>query len=275
MPVLRAVFFSIFFHFLLITTVIWLAPQFQVKPADTIEISLDPEAQILDALTPKKNQIVRQALVPEKLKVAEDDNLARFLSQQKQRVREESQAANNGMTSNRSQAAAKPTEPGQDGYRPVDISRQLQEMNQFEQGTSSIGESLPQDVKVGSFTALNTDRYLYYTFYARMEELIRFRWETRVQNAINTLDRTTLAAMSNRNWITHVEFLLDKNGQLQKALVMKESGVSSFDAAAINAFRDARIFPNPPQDMIQEDGFIHIKFSFTVNYNPPALVNRN
>ena len=56
---------------------------------------------------------------------------------------------------------------------------------------------------------------------------------------------------------------------------MKESGIPHFDAAAVNAFLDARIFPNPPQEMIQEDGLIHIKFGFTVNYNPPSLVNRN
>lgn len=285
MPAIRAVLFSFFFHFLLITAVIWLAPKFTTKPPETIEISLDPEAQILDALTPQKNQIVRQATAPDKLKMPEDENLARFLSEKKQRVREETQAATNGMTANRTQqpksadkttvTSSESTTPGKDGYQPLDISKQLQEMNRFDEGVSSIGESMPHDVKVGSFTALNTDRYLFYTFYARMEELIRFRWETRVQQAINTLDRPTLANIGDRNWVTHVEFLLDKNGYLQKALLMKESGIRAFDVAAIAAFRDARIFPNPPREMIQEDGFIHIKFSFTVNYSPPALVNRN
>lgn len=279
MPAIRAVFFSFFFHFLLITLVIWLAPKFESKPQETIEISLDDEAQILDALTPNKKQIVRQAVAPEQLKAPEDDNLARFLSEKKQRVRDETQAAANGMTANRSKQGGKSNReearPDKDGYQPMDISQQLQEMNRFEHGTSSIGESMPHDVKVGSFTALNTDRYLYYTFYARMEELIRFRWETRVQHAINTLDRLTLASIGDRNWVTHVEFLLDRHGVLQKALIMKESGIRAFDSAAINAFRDARMFPNPPQEMLQEDGYIHIKFGFTVNYNPPALVNRN
>ncbi len=166
-------------------------------------------------------------------------------------------------------------EKDKDGYRTVDISKELQEMNRFNEGMSTIGESMPRDVKVGSFTALNTDRYLFYTFYARMEELIRFRWETRVQQAINNFDNNTLSLAGNRNWVTHVEFLLDKNGFLRSALVMKESGIKSFDAAAVNAFKDARVFPNPPQEMVQDDGFIHIKFSFTVNYNPPVLVNRN
>lgn len=268
----------------------WLAPFMEKKAPETLEITLYPEGQILEALTPKKQTIVRQALVPEKTKAPEDETLARFLSEQKHRVREETRAANTGMTANRSnkglsQNNTPPTpkpsgvktsdETDKDGYKNVDITRELQEMNRFDEGMSTIGESMPRDVRVGSFTALNTDRYLFYTFYARMEELIRYRWESRVQAVINNFDRPTLAQAGNRNWVTHIEFLLDKDGFLQKALIMKESGIMAFDAAAVNAFRDAKVFPNPPKEMVQEDGYIHIKFSFTVNYNPPTLVNRN
>lgn len=282
---------SLTLHLLFFGGMVWLAPLFETKPPETIEIAFYPdEGRILEALTPKKQTIVRQALVPEKLKAPDDETLARYLSEQKQRVREETRAANNGMTANRSNqgpsqqnsppaqksaAAHKAEATDKDGYKTVDISKELQEMNRFNEGMSTVGESMPRDMKVGSFTALNTDRYLYYTFYARMEELIRYRWETRVQQAINNFDRPTLAQVGNRNWVTHVEFLLDKNGFLRQALIMKESGIMTFDAAAVNAFREARVFPNPPQEMIQDDGYIHIKFSFTVNYNPPALVNRN
>ncbi|MNS84638.1 hypothetical protein D3C72_1184710 [compost metagenome] len=56
---------------------------------------------------------------------------------------------------------------------------------------------------------------------------------------------------------------------------MKESGVVAFDTSAVRAFQEAAVFPNPPQEMIQEDGFIHLKFSFTVNFRPPTLVNSN
>jgi outer membrane biosynthesis protein TonB len=56
---------------------------------------------------------------------------------------------------------------------------------------------------------------------------------------------------------------------------MKESGVVPFDASAVRAFQEAAVFPNPPQEMIQEDGFIHLKFAFTVNFRPPTLVNSN
>nr|BFD65799.1 hypothetical protein HAGR004_08210 [Bdellovibrio sp. HAGR004] len=296
MAVVRAILCSFMFHLLVIIGLIWLAPKLQMPEPEVIEVTLSPEQEILQALKPKDRSVVRQALVPEKVKLPEDDTLARFLSERNQRVKEETQAAKTGMTQNRSNRDSsvpqqdlnkapqvaeqkreqlKTEETDKDGYRNVDISKELAEMKRFNDGYSSVGESLPTDVKVGSFTALNTDRYLFYTFYARVEELIRFRWETRVQQAIDSFDRIDRINAGNRNWVTQAEFILDKNGNLRSALIMKSSGIKNFDMAAINAFKEARIFPNPPQEMVKEDGFIHLVFSFTVRYSPPALVNRN
>ncbi len=53
---------------------------------------------------------------------------------------------------------------------------------------------------------------------------------------------------------------------------MKESGLKSFDQAAVQAFAQARMFPNPPEDMIESDGLIHLKYSFQVHYEPKVLV---
>lgn len=287
--VLRAFLSSLILHaLLLVGMAIFAATQFkpQNETAEIEIIQAPPGAQ-----DKKPSQsIVRKSFVPEKMKAPEDETLARFLSEQKQRVKVESQAANSGMTENRSNTAAsnpdrererpqqrertRNEETDKDGYRSVDISKELQEMNRMNQGFSTVGESLPTDVKVGSFTALNTDRYLYYTFYARIEELVRFRWESMVSDAIHGFDRNTLMTAGNRNWVTQVEFLLDRTGLLKSAVIMKESGIQRFDLAAVNAFKDARIFPNPPQEMIKEDGMIHLRFTFNVNYRPGAVVNR-
>lgn len=289
---IAAIAISALIHILMITGVVYLAPMFETKPPETIEITLDQQNLPKSKSTKQpEKQIVRQALVPDQIKAPEDDTLAKYLSEKKQRVKQEMQATHNGMTENRSNTSTlpqkqKPTpqqaqqkshatgsEKDKDGFR--DLSKELAEMNQLNQGQSAVGEALPTTVKVGSFTALNTDRYLFYTFYARIEELVRYRWETRVQRAIDSLDPRTAAMAGNRNWNTQVEFLLDRRGFLQKALIMKESGIPGFDAAAVNAFKEARVFPNPPQEMVEDDGYIHLKFTFTVNYAPPALVNRN
>ncbi|MNL51778.1 Gram-negative bacterial tonB protein [compost metagenome] len=96
-----------------------------------------------------------------------------------------------------------------------------------------------------------------------------------MEQAIRSLGPAAMVNLGNRDWITNVEFLLDSDGNVKKALIMKESGVVAFDTSAVRAFQEAAVFPNPPQEMIQEDGFIHLKFSFTVNFRPPTLVNSN
>lgn len=278
----RILLLSATIHFLLMLGVVLLADRMKKtwQKEESIEIALVEPAVSEEP----ERQIVRQAVVPDSQIVPpEDETLARFLSEKKQRVRAEQRAAQTGMTENRQatqrnnqqnrpqQSAQRPPPREDDGYRDVDISKELAEMNRMNQGQSQVGEALPNDVKIGSFTALNTDQYLYYSFYARIEEQIRYRWENRVMAAIQRFDNITMMNTGNRNWVTQVEFLLDREGFLKSALVMKESGVKIFDMAAINAFREARVFPNPPPEMIKEDGFIHIKYSFSVNFRPPTL----
>lgn len=278
----RILLVSASIHFLLMLGVVLLADRMERtwQKEESIEIALIEPAVSEEP----ERQIVRQAVVPDNQIVPpEDETLARFLSEQKQRVRAEQRAAQTGITENRQttqrnnqqnrpqKSAQRPPPREDDGYRDVDISKELAEMNRLNQGQSQVGEALPNDVKIGSFTALNTDQYLYYSFYARIEEQIRYRWENRVMAAIQRFDNITMMNTGNRNWVTQVEFLLDREGFLKSALVMKESGVKIFDMAAINAFREARVFPNPPPEMIKEDGFIHIKYSFSVNFRPPTL----
>ncbi len=283
---------SIAIHLLVWTGVDLGAYYFPAPKASTIEnVEIEissPENQILEALTPKR-QVVRNALAPHKLKVQEDDTLARYLSESQQRVQEQTQAAKTGMTKNRSGQGPPKTQLNshtgpdstdhspsildQNGFERFNVAQELRQYQEISEGVSTVGEYLPDSIKVGSVTALNTDRFLFYTFYARVEELTRFRWESRIQQALQSLPPILLKQGSDRNWVTQVEFLLNRNGQLEKALLMKSSGVPSFDLAAIQAFKEARIFPNPAPEMIQEDGYIHLKYSFTVRYSTPALAN--
>lgn len=284
MPLIKAVISSLIFHLALSGLMFFTAARLDQKPPQTVEITLYPEGEILRALTPKKKegQAVRKVLLPEKLKRVEDETLARFLSEKKQRVIEETKAAKSGITVNRNnqgeslqsnrleqknsdRIAQSKTE---DGYRSMDITKNSQEMNEFNGGISTIGDSLPKDVKIGSMTALNTDRYLFYTFYERMNDLTYHRWESKVSKFFSQVDHEFLMQIKNITWVSHIEFLLDKNGFVQKALIMKPSGIPGLDTAATNAFIETKVFPNPPAEMVQEDGYIHIRYSFEVS--PPS-----
>lgn len=135
----------------------------------------------------------------------------------------------------------------------------------LEKGISTFGESVPDDVKFGELTALNTDRHLFYTFYARMEEKIRFRWVTYARAAVYSLGADPRKATGRDIWVTKLEVLLDRDGHYQRSILHSSSGIRSLDQAPLQAFRDAGQFPNPPQEMIKDDGLIHIYYSFSVH----------
>jgi len=293
MSLLRALILSLIVHLLLVLILDKGAPYFEPKPIDVTTVELIEKTPEKKAPAKSKDkearQVVRQALAPKQELKEDDTDLARFLSADKQRVRKEMQAAANGLTQNREEGQKEKSESEErkkvpqeahkeraKDYDPegIDIAKHLKEYAQtMESAPSTVGDALPQDVSVGSFTALNTDRYVYYSFFARIEELIRFRWESRVRAAVDTFDRNyLLSVVGRRNWVTYVDIWLTKDGRYHSAHILKESGITRFDQAAVLAFKEAGMFPNPPQDMVEDDGFIHLKYSFNVMYNPSAVV---
>lgn len=148
--------------------------------------------------------------------------------------------------------------------KPLDFSR----FGSVERGVSTTGEQLPDDIKFGDFTALNTDRHLYYSFYARIEQMIRPRWVNYARAVVYNLENGHEVVQGRATWTTKLEVILDKKGTFQKALLHEGSGVKSLDSAPVQAFRDAMQFPNPPPEMVKADGTIRIYYAFSVNLVP-------
>lgn len=246
-----------------------------------------------------RGQVVRQPLVPDDMLVPDNDDPT-FLSERRQRVREQRRAARSGITENRAlRGSPQPQgDPRDERLRPPRapdlfrlaprdpeeaVARQEASRRRGQRrppgdglahlppGFSTVGETLPQELEVGSFTSLNTDRYLFYSFFMRIEELIRYNWESYVKDTINRTPRSEFLKQTGDLWVTHVEIQLTPAGDFHRALLLKSSGIEGFDWAAVDAFRQARRFPNPPAEMVEDDGLIHLKYSFTVHYRPTTL----
>lgn len=285
MRVLQLILPSLLLHFLAAALLlqvpeewIWLAPDPSIAEIEIVE---RPSEE------PDRRSIVRQTEPPPRLRDEESQEDARFMSERDQRVVQETRARRTGLTRNgqalpqnswmktmdTSSGESKTSEPRSlDGYEPIKMPKP-QEASQiaFEDAPSSVGETMPDDIAIGDFTALNTDRFKYYSFYARIEELVRYRWERRLQAAINSLDHSYLLRVVGRqNWVTSVEFVLTPQGRFVSARIYKESGLRPFDLAAVNAFREAGYFPNPPAEMVK-NGSIKIQYSFNVRWNPSAF----
>jgi TonB family protein len=154
--------------------------------------------------------------------------------------------------------------PATEGSRPLEIPK-----SPFgETGLSTVGEALPEHIKFGDFTALNTDRHLYYSFYARIEELIRYRWVNYANAIIANYLRSGYQRPDRDTWTTKLEIILDRDGNFLNAVMYESSGLRGLDAAPVQAFRDARKIPNPPNEMVKPDGTIRLQYSFRVTPAP-------
>lgn len=134
-------------------------------------------------------------------------------------------------------------------------------------GGGTQGEWIP-GVKEGSFSALNTDQFTYYSFFSRVKQAIRFRWVTNIRNFAALASQTEIQRLAKTPSITEIEITLNKNGDVLKIITLRSSGSDELDQAAIKAFWQASPLNNPPAGIVEEDGFIRLKYAFRVIWNP-------
>ena len=134
-------------------------------------------------------------------------------------------------------------------------------------GGSSISEYIP-GVEEGAFTALNTDQLTYYTFFARINEQVRNRWVSMIRNYIGSLSREQLEHLSRADRQTIVEIVLSKTGEYIRSFLHSGSTVRALDLAASESFRAAAPFLNPPQGLVEADGYIHLRYVFMIRFRP-------
>jgi hypothetical protein len=141
-------------------------------------------------------------------------------------------------------------------------------------GDSTQGEWIP-GVKEGSFTALNTDQFTYYTFFARVKDAIRYRWISRVRNFSQRASPDEIMTLARIPMATKVQVTLSKQGDILKVATLGTSGSSELDAAASKAFWDAGRLQNPPVEMADDDGLIRLYYGFQVIWQPTYMAKDN
>ncbi len=263
---------------LLLGGILWEPTLFHtVKRPQPVEVVYTKDSKKQSPDNSKDKTFVKQVNVPENLKF-EDPNEAQFSSEVRQRVVQEIRARESGVTKNRDQgpkflredlkqqiAQEREKQKSEDGWQVFNPKQELKQ--RFEAGESTISVKLPDNIAVGSLTALNTDRNIYYSFYSRLEDMIYLRWADLIGKAVDSYPADfKRRKLVGRAWKTNVVILLRPNGEFHRAEIHNQSGVEKFDISPILAFQDARVFPNPPQEMVRSDGFIHISYSFVVDF---------
>ena len=137
-------------------------------------------------------------------------------------------------------------------------------------GPSATDDHL-KDVRTGMQTMLSTREFVYYTYYNRIKDKLRQYWQPKIKEKVERIFRQGRTIASTGDKITKVIIVLDGQGILQKVQVLGPSGVTDLDDAAVEAFRAAAPFPNPPKGIIESDGTIKIRWDFILEagaYSP-------
>ncbi len=262
------------------------------KNADQIEMTF------VDHRSKDMQQIVEQEHKQVNEEIPDDSNL---MGKFNEKILKQTQAANSGAFHNGG-AASRPTEkqkqaqeaaktqpkpkftagtlPSLAALKPtMDFQKSNQENAQQQQNNAENSPSQSSDhiekVETGMQTLLSTREFVYYSYYQRIREKIRSQWEPMIKEKVRKVFASGRSIASSHDRITQVIIVLNKEGSLIKVQVIGESGIKDLDDAAVDAFRAAEPFPNPPKGIVEQDGMIRIRWDFVLEAQIDSLPQKS
>ncbi len=131
-----------------------------------------------------------------------------------------------------------------------------------------VQEQLPPGVRLGNVTALNTDQHRFYSFNQRLLSRFIPLWGSKVRKAVYQWIKENDPPATSKTWVTNVEIIMDPKGEIIDVQPFRLSGLWSIDSASIDSFKGIKNVPNPPREMVDENGYIHLQFQTEVYWIP-------
>jgi TonB family protein len=114
------------------------------------------------------------------------------------------------------------------------------------------------DIDEGNETALNAKRWVYATFFNRVKERVRDHWKPAEEYQRRD---PTGRIYGGEDRYTLLQIHLKSDGSLSNVRVVHTCGLDFLDDTAVEAFKEAQPFLNPPRKLI-EDGNGTVSFGF-------------
>ena len=129
----------------------------------------------------------------------------------------------------------------------------------FERWRSAI-ENYVSSVKPGNQTALNTAAVPFATYLNGMHNRIHPIFADTFLGSLDSLPKDH--PLNNVKMITRLEIVLTKDGHLQKMGIVRTSGVTAFDIAALDSVQRASPFGPAPNAIVSPDGNVYLHWEF-------------
>ena len=114
-------------------------------------------------------------------------------------------------------------------------------------------------VDSGEFTALNSKKWKYASFFNRMKRRVAQHWHP---DKVYMRRDPTGKVYGVKDRVTTLRVSLKPNGAIANIIVGRRSDIRFLDDEAIRAFREAGPFPNPPGGLVESSGLITFSFGF-------------
>jgi hypothetical protein len=101
----------------------------------------------------------------------------------------------------------------------------------------------------------------FYSYYERIRQDVEPLWASGVQDLVVTNRRQRTKWRISGGRVTTIVVMVDKSGKVLRVLLVKPSGDSRLDALSILLMRSRR-YPNPPKDLIENDGLGRLVWYF-------------
>jgi len=118
-----------------------------------------------------------------------------------------------------------------------------------------------KDIDKSDETALNTYKYIYAAYFNKIKQAVSRHWTPAYVIMIND-PRGHIYGRKDR--YTKIIAIINSNGSLASIKLDTSSGMDFLDREAINAFKMAAPFHNPPEALLDENGTLEIRFGFMV-----------
>jgi TonB family protein len=146
-----------------------------------------------------------------------------------------------------------------DGERRKSEHRGSWVASNFERWRSAI-ENYVSNVKPGNQTALNTAAVPFASYLNGMHNRIHPLFADNFLGSLDNLPKSH--PLNDTHLITRLEIVLTRDGHLQEMGIVRTSGVTAFDIAALDAVNRAQPFGPAPKAIISPDGNVYLHWEF-------------
>jgi TonB family protein len=146
-----------------------------------------------------------------------------------------------------------------DGERRRSEHRGVWTASNFDRWRSAI-ENYVSSVKPGNQTALNTAAAPFATYLNSMHNRIHPIFADSFLASLDNLPPTH--TLNDVHLITRLEIVLTRDGHIVKMGIVKTSGVTAFDIAALDSVQRASPFGPPPGAIVSTDGQVYLHWEF-------------